>query len=120
MHENFSSLNLFWSERFKLFLIYRFHASAEILGKDETALVQAKLVEIPYSFTDTTVQFVPEKNRKAKVTERYKRYLRWKRNKLISDIFGSVLLPVIVSVLTTLATGTVLQWLESQGCTLLP
>lgn len=120
MNEDFSNLNLFWPERIRLYVLYRFRRNADVLGPYETALLQAKLVTVHYSFHDTLADATPSADRKACVTERYVRYLRWKKNQTISRIFGSVLLPFVVAVLSTIATQLILQWLESAVCMPIP
>lgn len=120
MNEDFSNLNLFWPERIRLYVLYRFRRNADVLGPYEAALLREKLVVVRYSFHDTLADATPSADRKACITERYVRYLRWKKNQTISRIFGSVLLPFVVAVLSTIATQLILQWLESGGCMPIP
>lgn len=102
MNEDFSNLNLFLSERFKLFVMRFTDVHESFLGGARNPLSASKLISCEYEFVDTNE--TPKSEPVYFLTDRYYRYCRWKRNRTTEKLVWSVLIPALVSALTALIT----------------
>lgn len=104
MNEDFSNYNLFFRERFKLFVM-RFRPMPEsFIGKDAYNLSRiAKFINSEYSFQDTT-QSDRTKPSCYHLTERYQRYRVWKRREFYQTIWVPLLVAIVSGVAASLLT----------------
>lgn len=114
MNDDFSNINLYLKERFKLFWMksFKHFVTEEYFGKDTTLnLVSIKFLTAKYEFQDT-VKSNHLKPTLYSLTDRYGRYCLYRRRKFFD---GSVwpaiisgIVSIIISVITTLVTTLVL------------
>lgn len=103
MNEDFSNVNLFLSEKFKLFLMrFRKGVDGSFLGHSLVSLLGLRFITASYPFCDTLKTEGDNPKALYTLTTRYWRYCVWKRNRLFDKILTSIIIPIFVSVATTL------------------
>ncbi len=102
MNEDFSNVNLFLSEKYKLFVMrFKKEVSSDFLGESAYQLTGIKFITSKYPFSDLFPNDKPNKTVYS-LTTRYWRYCVWKRNHLIDKLISSIVIPIFVSLATSL------------------
>lgn len=102
MNEDFSNVNLFLSEKYKLFIMrFAKKVDGRFLGESVHPLLAIKFISAQYPFSDIFQKDMPTRAVYS-LTTRYWRYCVWKRNRLFDKIINSIVIPIFVSAATTL------------------
>lgn len=102
MNEDFSNVNLFLSEKYKLFVMrFKKEVKSDFLGESAYPLCGIKFITSKYPFSDLFPNDKPNQTFYS-LTTRYWRYCAWKRNRLFDKIINSIVIPIFVSLATTL------------------
>ncbi|MCC8164392.1 MAG: hypothetical protein LIO86_14820 [Lachnospiraceae bacterium] len=109
MNDDFSTINLYFSERVKLFML-RFikEAEAEYFGVSLKFFLDLKFIKSKYEFSDTL------KNPDIKptiysLTDRYFRYCLYRRRKF----FDSKIWPFVISIISAVATSVITAYITA-------
>lgn len=108
MYTDFSEINLFFSERVKLFLMrFKKSVSREFLEPSLRLFLNLKFIQSNYSFRDTPKSDSPS-NTTYSLTERYFRYCLYRRRKFMDSKFWPFLISIAASVVTSILTTVLL------------
>lgn len=114
MNEDFSNINLYHSEKVKLFIMrFKKWVTAEFLGSSLRPLLNNKFIACNYPFTDTNKSHTPNKSLYT-LTDRYFRYCVYRRNKFWDSKIWPFIISIAASVITSLLTTLVLLKLGLQ------
>lgn len=111
MNEDFSNINLFFTEKVKLFIMrFKRNVSEDFLGDSCRFLTSIKFVHASYEFRDTLAGLPPSPVFYT-LTRRYYRYCVYRRNKFFDSkiwpFFISVAAAVITSIITSYITSSI-------------
>lgn len=111
---DFGNINLFFWERAKLFLMrFKKRVSSKFLGKQKHPLLKMNLVSENYLPYQSPIGEYLEDGTYS-LTEKYYRYLVYKRHLFLKSMANSIVFPIIVSVITSIITVLLLQKLGLQ------
>ena len=103
MNEDFSNINLYRKERFKLFCMrFRKCVSDKFLGESLYGLSRIKFIQAVYEFEDAVATQHP-KETFYQLTDRYFRYCVYRRNKF----YDGKIWPFIISIATSVITAII-------------
>lgn len=109
MNEDFSNINLYRRERFKLFCMhFRKCVSGKFLGESLYGLSRIKFIQAVYEFEDAVATQHP-KETFYQLTDRYFRYCVYRRNKF----YDGKIWPFIISIATSVITAIVTSYITS-------
>lgn len=111
MNDEFANLNLYFSEKLKLFIMrYKKHVTANFLGDSLRPLMSIKFITSHYTFTDTLKAQNPS-SALYSLTDRYFRYCVYRRNKFLD----SKIWPFIISIISAIATSIITAYITAQS-----
>ncbi len=114
MNEDFSNINLYHSEKTKLFIMrFKKWVTADFLGPSLRPLLNNKFIACNYPFTNTNESSTLHKSLYT-LTDRYFRYCVYRRNKFWDSKIWPFIISVAASVITSLLTTLVLLKLGLQ------
>lgn len=104
---DFDKIHLRFLERFKLFLMrFKKKVSLAFLGKQAEYLLLIKFIAANYSDCQNEIgENIPDGT--FSLTDKYHRYLIYRRHELMKTIANSILFPIIVSVIASVITSIV-------------
>lgn len=104
---NFDKIHLRFLERFKLFLMrFKKKVSLAFLGKQAEYLLLIKFIAANYSGCQNEIgEHIPDGT--FSLTDKYHRYLIYRRHELMKTIANSIVFPIIVSVIASVITSIV-------------
>lgn len=109
MSNDFESINLYFSERAKLFLMrFKKYVSGDFLEPSLKLFLDYKLIAAFYQFKDTQATPNPQKTRYS-LTDRYFRYCLYRRKKF----FDSKIWPFIISIISAIVTAIITAYITA-------
>jgi hypothetical protein len=113
---DFNEIHLTLSERFKLFCLrIKKSVSESFLGSDLDYLLSVCFIKSNYLLNTTDAIGCPVPDGTYSLTEKYRRYLIFRREKMFFSVLNSVVTPIVVSVITSVITVLVLRKLGLQS-----
>lgn len=104
MIDDFSNVNLYFSERAKLFIMrFKKQVPGSFLGKSLKGLLGIKFITSIYPFVDSVKNSNPLPTMYS-LTDRYFRYCLYRRRKFYDSKIWPLLISVIASVITAIVT----------------
>lgn len=109
MNDDFSNINLYFSERLKLFCMrFRKYVTQDFLGKSLYRLQYIRFIRSHYDFVDTLPN-TTEHRVVFSLTDRYFRYCVYRRRKF----FDSKIWPFIISIVSAIVTSIITAYITS-------
>ena len=107
MTEDFSNINLFRKERFKLFCMrFKKDVSGKFLAESLYGLSRIKFIQADYEFEDTLAT-QHSKETLYRLTDRYFRYCVYRRNKFYDGKIWPFIISIATSIITALITSNI-------------
>ena len=109
MSNEFSDINLYFSERLKLFCMrFRKYVTKDFLGESLYTLQYIRFIQSHYDFVDTKAD-PTERQMVFSLTDRYFRYCVYRRRKF----FDSKIWTFIISIATAIITAFITAYITS-------
>ena len=113
MSNDFESINLYFSEKAKLFLMrFKKYVSGDFLEPSLKLFLDYKLIAAFYQFKDTQATPDPQKTRYS-LTDRYFRYCLYRRKKFFDSKVWTFVISVVSSIVASAITAYITVLLKS-------
>lgn len=109
MTTDFSNINLYFSEKMKLFIMrFKKQVTSDFLEPSLHILLAYKFISAHYEFTDTQKNEHPEPTLYS-LTDRYFRYCVYRRN----NFFNGKIWPIAISVISAIITSVITAYITA-------